>query len=176
MTGEVMDGIDVGKPIRLYVNIIKTGDKMLVDWAGSSEQVKGAINNTLSFTKAASYTGVRSILPDGIPNNEGVFRVINVTAPSGTIANGVLPAACAARGLTGFRMVDCMLGALAKMLPDKVCAASDGGNSGVSIGGYDDKRKPYIYVDFACGTWGGRPFGDGLGVRGTKGQKKRPFL
>ena len=156
------DGIDVGKPIRLYVNIIKTGDKMLVDWAGSSEQVKGAINNTLSFTKAASYTGVRSILPDGIPNNEGVFRVINVTAPSGTIANGVLPAACAARGLTGFRMVDCMLGALAKMLPDKVCAASDGGNSGVSIGGYDDERKPYIYVDFACGTWGGRPFGDGL--------------
>ncbi|SVE35226.1 uncharacterized protein METZ01_LOCUS488080, partial [marine metagenome] len=153
---------DVGKPIRLYVNIIKTGDKMLVDWTGSSEQVKGAINNTLSFTKAASYTGVRSILPDGIPNNEGVFRVINVTAPSGTIANGVLPAACAARGLTGFRMVDCMLGALAKMLPDKVCAASDGGNSGVSIGGYDDERKPYIYVDFACGTWGGRPFGDGL--------------
>jgi len=59
-------------------------------------------------------------------------------------------------------MVDCMLGALAKMLPDKVCAASDGGNSGVSIGGYDKNRNPYIYVDFACGTWGGRPWADGL--------------
>ncbi|MDG2205866.1 MAG: hydantoinase B/oxoprolinase family protein, partial [Alphaproteobacteria bacterium] len=136
--------------------------QMYVDWDGSSEQVKGAINNTLSFTKAASYTGIRSILPDGIPNNEGVFRVIDVTAPAGTIANGVLPAACAARGLTGFRMVDCMLGALSKMCPDKVCAASDGGNSGVSIGGYDADRNPYIYVDFACGTWGGRPWADGL--------------
>lgn len=156
------DGIDIDQPIRLFVKITKRGDSMLVDWTGSSDQVKGAINNTLSFTKAASYTGIRSILPDGIPNNEGVFRVIDVTAPPGTIANNVLPAACAARGLTGFRMVDCIFGALAKMLPDKVCAASDGGNSGVSIGGYDAERKPYIYVDFACGTWGGRPWGDGL--------------
>ena len=156
------DGIDIDQPIRLFVKITKHGDSMLVDWTGSSEQVKGAINSTLSFTKAASYTGVRSILPDGIPNNEGVFRVIEVTAPPGTIANNVMPAACAARGLTGFRMVDCIFGALAKMLPEKVCAASDGGNSGVSIGGYDVDRKPYIYVDFACGTWGGRPWGDGL--------------
>ena len=156
------DGIDIDTPIRLHVTITKSGDKLLVDWAGSSDQVKGAINNTLSFTKAASYTGIRSVLPDGIPNNEGVFRAIDVTAPPGSIANGVLPAACAARGLTGFRMVDCMLGALAKMLPDKVCAASDGGNSGVSIGGYDKNRNPYIYVDFACGTWGGRPWADGL--------------
>jgi N-methylhydantoinase B len=32
----------------------------------------------------------------------------------------------------------------------------------VSIGGWDDQRKPYIYVDFGCGTWGGRPWADGL--------------
>ena len=156
------DGIDIDQPIRLYVNVKKDGDSMLVDWAGSSEQVKGAINNTLSFTKAASYAGIRSVLPDGIPNNEGVFRVIQVIAPPGTIANSILPAACAARGLTGFRMLDCIFGALSKMLPEKVCAASDGGNSGVSIGGYDKELNPYIYVDFACGTWGGRPWADGL--------------
>jgi N-methylhydantoinase B len=156
------DGIDIGVPIRLFVTITKQGDTMKFDWTGSAEQVRGAINNTLSFTKAASYTAARSILPGGIPNNEGVFRVIEVTAPAGTIANAVLPAACAARGLTGFRMVDCAFGALAKMVPDKVCAASDGGNTGISIGGYDAERKPYIYVDFACGTWGGRPWADGL--------------
>ncbi len=156
------DGIDLDKPIRLFVTMEKQGDSMKVDWTGTSEQVKGAINNTLSFTKAASYTAIRSILPDGIPNNEGVFRVIEVTAPPGTIANGVLPAACAARGLTGFRMVDCAFGALAMMVPDRVCAASDGGNTGVSVGGYDEDRNPFIYVDFTCGTWGGRPWADGL--------------
>ncbi|MDE0808187.1 MAG: hydantoinase B/oxoprolinase family protein, partial [Alphaproteobacteria bacterium] len=138
------------------------GDRMFADWTGTSDQVKGAINNTLSFTKAATYCGVKSILPNDVPANEGFFRCVDVTAPAGTIANAVLPAACAARGLTGFRMVDCVLGALAMMLPDKVMAASDGGNTGVSIGGYDDDRNPFIYVDFACGTWGGRPWADGL--------------
>ena len=124
--------------------------------------MKGAINNTLSFTKAATYCGVKCILPNDVPANEGFFRCVEVTAPPGTIANGVLPAACAARGLTGFRMVDCVLGALAMMLPDKVMAASDGGNTGISIGGYDSERNPFIYVDFACGTWGARPWADGL--------------
>jgi N-methylhydantoinase B len=102
------------------------------------------------------------VLPANIPNNEGVFRAIEVVAPPGTIANGVLPAACAARGLAGFRMVDCAFGCLAMMLPDKVFAASDGGNTGISIGGYHADRSPFIYVDFTCGAWGGRPWADGL--------------
>ena len=156
------DGIEMGKPIRLLCTVSKEGDHMLVDWSGSSDQVKGAINSTLSYTKAASYTGIRSILPGGIPNNEGVFRVIEVTAPPASITNAVLPAACAARGLTGFRMMDCIFGALALMVPERVCAASDGGNTCVTIGGYDDDRKPFIYVDFSCGSWGGRPWADGL--------------
>lgn len=156
------DGIEVGQPIRLVVTLTKHGDSMHADWTGSSPQVKGAINNTLSFTKAATYCAIRSVLPAGIPNNEGVFRAIEVVAPPGTIANAVLPAACAARGLTGFRMVDCCFGALAKMVPDRVFAASDGGNTGISIGGYTADRVPFVYVDFTCGTWGGRPFADGL--------------
>src|SRR5256714_2233135 len=156
------DGIDAGKPIPLKVTISKSGDAIAVDWTGSAPQVKGAINNTLSYTKSASYCAIRSILPQNIPTNEGVFRAITVTAPAGTIAHGVLPAACAARGLTGFRMVDCMFGALAKMLPDQVFAASDGGNTGVSIGGYYGDRSPFIYVDFTCCAWGARPYADGL--------------
>ena len=156
------DGIDYGKPIRLFVTLTKKGGHMIVDWTGTAPQVKGAINNTLSFTKAASYTGVRSVLPPGIPNNEGVFRAIEVICPPGTVGNGVLPAACAARGLTGFRMTDCMFGALAMMLPDRVNAAGDGGNTGISIGGYYRDRSPFIYVDFTCGAWGARPWADGL--------------
>jgi N-methylhydantoinase B len=48
------------------------------------------------------------------------------------------------------------------MLPDKVKAAGDGGNTGISIGGWDADRKPFIYVDFTCGAWGARPWADGL--------------
>ncbi|MBR0682809.1 hydantoinase B/oxoprolinase family protein [Roseomonas eburnea] len=156
------DGVDLGKPIPLRVKVTKRGDGITVDWTGSSPQVKGAINSTFSFTRSASYCAIRSVLPAGIPNNEGYFRAIEVIAPPGTITHAVLPAACAARGLTGFRMVDTMFGALALMLPDRVGAAGDGGNTGVSIGGYDATRRPFIYVDFTCGAWGGRPWADGL--------------
>ena len=156
------DGIDRDRPIRLFCKITKRDDAIRVDWAGSSDQVKGAINCTLSFTKAVSYAAIRSVLDFDIPCNEGLFRAIDVTAPPGTVTNMVFPAACAARGLTGFRMGDCVFGALAMMLKDEVGAASDGGNTGVSIGGYDKSRRPFIFVDFACGSWGGRPWGDGV--------------
>ena len=156
------DGIDRDRAIRLLCKITKRDDAIRVDWAGSSDQVKGAINCTLSFTKAVSYAAIRSVLDFDIPCNEGLFRAIDVTAPPGTVTNMVLPAACAARGLTGFRMGDCVFGALAMMLKDEVGAASDGGNTGVSIGGYDKSRRPFIFVDFACGSWGGRPWGDGV--------------
>jgi N-methylhydantoinase B len=154
--------VEFGKPIRMKVTIRKEGDHLSADWTGTSPQVKGALNATLSFTQAAVYIAVKSILPGDIPSNEGFFRVVEVTAPPGTIANAVLPAATAARGLTGFRQVDCCFGALAKMVPDRVGAASDGGNVGVSLGGYSADRSPFIYVDFFAGAWGGRPWADGL--------------
>ncbi len=156
------DQIDAGVPIKLVCTVRKRGDHMVMDWTGSSPQVKGAINNTWSYTAAASFTAAKCILRENMPNNDGVFRCIEVIAPPGTITNGVLPAACAARGLTGFRCADAAFGALAMLYPDRVFAASDGGNTGITIGGYDAERKPFIYVDFLSGAWGARPWADGL--------------
>jgi N-methylhydantoinase B len=155
------DGIDLNRPIRLKVTFRKKADQIVADWTGSSPQVKGALNCTQSFTNASVYIAVKSILPLDIPANEGFFRVVQVLAPAGTICHAILPAATAARGLTGFRQVDCCFGALAKMVPDRVFAASDGGNVCVSLGGYRADRKPFIYVDFFTGAWGGRPWSDG---------------
>src|SRR6266566_1027126 len=156
------DGVDYGKPIRLFVTFRKRGDSLVADWTGTSPQPKGAITNTLSFTKAATYTCLKSVLSHDIPCNAGFYRAIDVVAPPGTIANGVLPAASAARGLTGFRMIDTCFGALARMLPDRSIAASEGGNTGVSIGGYYPDRSPFIFVEFFCSAWGGRAWSDGL--------------
>jgi len=156
------DQIDAGKPIRLFCTVRKRGDAMQIDWTGTAAQVKGAINSTWSFSAAASYTAAKSVLSVNMPNNDGVFRAIEVIAPPGTIANALPPAACAARGLTGFRMVDCCFGALAVLYPDRVCAASEGGNTGITIGGYYEARRPFIYVDFLSCAWGGRPWADGL--------------
>ncbi len=50
------------------------GDQLVADWTGTSPQVKGAINNTLSFTRAATYTCIKSILPHEILCNAGFYR------------------------------------------------------------------------------------------------------
>jgi N-methylhydantoinase B len=155
------DGIDYDKPIRIFVTVRKQGDEMTVDYTGTSPQVRGAINSTYSYTCGSAWTAVRAILPQDIPNCEGASRPIKVVAPEGSIANVIMPGACAARALTGFRMTDATFGALAQMVPHMTMAASDGGNTNVSIGGYYRDRKPFIYVDFACGAWGARSFGDG---------------
>ena len=156
------DQIDAGVPIPLVCTVRKRGESMTFDWTGSAPQVKGAINNTWSYTAAASFTAAKSVLSVNMPNNDGVFRVISVIAPAGTIMNALPPAACAARGLTGFRATDCAFGALAKLYPDRVFAAGDGGNTGITVGGYDRDRKGFIYVDFLSGAWGARPWADGL--------------
>lgn len=150
------------RPIPIQVEITVEGDHLVVDFAGSSPQVTGAINSTLSFVKSAVYLSVRCCLGHDVPNNDGVFRCIEVRAPKGSILNPLPPAPVAARALTGYRVVDAMLGCLAQIVPDKVPAAGEGGNTVVSIGGYNADRSPFVVVDMINGAWGARPNKDGI--------------
>ncbi len=162
------DGVDLETPVRLFVTVTKQGDGITADWTGSAPQVKSAINSTHSFSAAAVYTAVRSILPADIPNNEGMFRPIRVITPPGTVTSVVMPGACAMRGVTGFRMMDCTFGALAQMVPDRVGAASDGGVCVVAIGGWhEDRAEPFVFHDACCGAWGGRPWADGVSANSS---------
>jgi N-methylhydantoinase B len=150
-------------PIPIKVAITVNGDgTLLVDYTGSSPQVKGALNSTLSFTHSLTYLSVRCVLAKDVPNNVGMFRAVKVRAPEASVLNPVMPAPCAARALTGYRVFDTMLGALAQIVPDKVPAAGEGGNSVVCISGLRPNRQPFIIVDMICGAWGGRPDKDGL--------------
>ena len=105
-------------PVPLNVAVTVRGDGTLkVDWHGSSRQVRAAINSTLSFTKSNTFLSVRCALRGDIPNNAGVFRCIEVTAPEGSVLNPIPPAPVAARALTGYRVMDTMFGALAQIVP-----------------------------------------------------------
>ncbi len=151
------------KPIPIKATITVKGGHLEVDFEGSAPQVKGAINSTLSFVKSASYLSVRCVMDSDAPNNAGVFRCIDVKAPLGSMLNPRLPAAVAARALTGYRIVDTMLGALAQIVPTKVMAAGEGGNTVVCLGGYDKATgEPFILVDMINGAWGGRVDQDGI--------------
>lgn len=151
------------KPIPISVAItVRDDGTLFVDYTGSSPQVKGALNSTLSFTHSLTYLSVRCVLGRDVPNNVGVFRCLEIKVPEASVLNPVMPGPCAARALTGYRVFDTMLGAMAQIVPDRVPAAGEGGNSVICISGLRPNRKPFIIVDMICGAWGGRPDKDGL--------------
>ena len=151
------DGLDL-VPIPIKVTLTVSGDSLKVDFTGSSRQVRGALNATASFTKSCAYLSVRSMLREDIPNNLGFFRPIEVIVPVGSVLNPNLPGACAARALTGYRIVDAMFGVLAQVVPGRVPAAGEGGNTVVCISGVRGDGSAFIIVDMMCGAWGGIRF------------------
>lgn len=155
---DYLDSDGVGGPrVRLQVTLTVKGDGLTVDFSGTDPQVPGAINNTFSFTASVVAVCVRSVLREEIPSTVGIFRALEILAPEGTVVNGVLPAASSMRGVTGFRLVDTVLGAFAGLLPDRVLAAGEGGNSLVILAGKRQTKEPYVYYELVSGTWGARP-------------------
>ncbi|MBI1925701.1 hydantoinase B/oxoprolinase family protein, partial [Candidatus Poribacteria bacterium] len=162
------DGIDPS-PIPITVTMTFCGDHLTADFTGTSPQVKGGINCPLSFTQSATYACVRCLMSPDVPNNGGYFRPITVIAPEGTLVNPRPPAPVAARGLTGFRVANAVFGALAQAVPDRVPACEIGGDTGVSIGGYEGvvengktHLRGFVFLEFLYGSWGGRPNQDGI--------------
>ncbi len=167
------DGIHPGSvPISVAVTIADGGVTM--DFEGTSPQLKASLNSTLSFTKSNAYAAMRTVLRSDIPNNAGFFRPITVLAPLGSFVNCVLPAATGTRGLTGFRVMDTIFGALAPALPDRVMGGSDGGLSLVTIAGQRPGGDRFSVVELVSGAWGGQADHEGQdGVPEPRGQREQ---
>jgi len=156
-----IDGLgDQPAPIEFQVAVIVKGEEITVDWTGTSAQVKGGINTPLSFCKSNVYAALRSVMPPEMPNCHGYTRPIQVIAPEGSLVNARYPAPCGARGITGYRMVDCVFGALAQAVPDKVAADGAGGSTLPSFGGWDGKKR-FVFSECVMGTWGATSEHDG---------------
>ncbi|MAE65898.1 MAG: 5-oxoprolinase [Phycisphaeraceae bacterium] len=153
---------DSPAPVKIQCTITVRGDGLVADFTGTDPQVRGAINSTYSMTSACVAMCVRSMMREAIPNTSGIFRPLEIIVPSGTVLNGKMPAASSMRGVTAFRTVDVVFGALAEIVPERVPAAGDGGNSLVIIGGRrPGSDEPYVYYELMSGTWGARPDRDG---------------
>ena len=156
------DGIEPGA-ITIQVEVRVAGDEMVIDFEGTSPQVKGAINSVHAFTASATWAVVRSIMDADIPNNAGYFRPITVLTPKGSVVDPLPPAAVAARGLTADRVADAVFGALARLAPDRVPAAGQTPpDTSVSFGGLDAGGRPFVFVEGIVGSWGGGPDRDGM--------------
>jgi N-methylhydantoinase B len=156
------DGVDPNPiPIRLLLTI--QGDSAIVDFTGSSPQVKGSLNAVLAITLSAVYYVFRCLLGLDVPNNAGCLAPLQVIAPPGSILNALPPAPVAGGNVeTSQRIVDVLLGALAQACPERIPAASQGTMNNLTLGGYDPMRQKFFaYYETLAGGMGASPTADG---------------
>lgn len=128
------DGLST-EEIPIHVEIRVAGSDVMVDFTGTSPQVRGNLNCPLSVAAAAVYYVFRCLMPDITPACAGVFRPIRLVAPEGCLLNARRPAAVAAGNVeTSMRVVDAVMGALASALPGEIPAASYGSMNNVAMG------------------------------------------
>ena len=157
------DGISAA-PVPIKVRISIKGQRALIDFNGSAPQVSGPINAVEAITVSAVSYVFRCLLEGDVPASAGLMAPIEVIAPKGTVVNAVHPASVAGGNVeTSQRIVDVLFKALAKALPNRIPAASQGTMNNLTIGGIDPRTgDEFSYYETVAGGMGARPAHDGM--------------
>ena len=159
------DGVGAD-PLRIAVSVRfepETGSAV-IDFSGSCAQVAGSVNAVYAITYSACFYVLRCLLADDAPATAGLMNPVTVAVPEGTIVNARPPAAVAGGNVeTSQRIVDVLLRAMAKAIPQRVPAASYGTMSNLTVGGIDPRtNQPFTYYETTAGGMGARPGLDGI--------------
>ena len=158
---DVLDDDGLGtEDIALRVTVTVDGDGCTVDLTGSDPQVEGPVNAVRAITVSAVLYVLRLLAPEHLPASTGMMRPVTVRTKPGTVVDARYPAPVAAGNVeTSQRLVDVLLQAFAKALPDRIPAASQGTMNNVALGGADP--APWAYYETVGGGTGAGPGFDG---------------
>ena len=140
------DGFETSIKIECTVEV--RGNKMSIDYTGSSAQLPRAVNVVPAYTFAYSAYAVKCLLEPEVPNNEGSFEPLTMSAPPGSVLNPRYPAASGARHIVGQMVVPAIMGALAPALPAGSRAQGSSSASFTLTGEHNGAR--YSSVNFTC--------------------------
>lgn len=158
------DGDGIDEPIKFVANIKIEGDEIEVDYAGTSGPHSLGINAVLNYTYAYTAYPIKCVFSPEVPNNEGAFRPIKVTAPKGCLLNAQKPVPLGARNITGNMLHSVVFGALAQAVPDQVQADCGSACWCIVLNGMHDNGREYVEYFFLNGGYGARPNQDGIHV------------
>jgi N-methylhydantoinase B/oxoprolinase/acetone carboxylase alpha subunit len=158
------DARNRGQRLRVETKVIVEGDSITVDVSGSNAEVPTGFNVPFEGSLlVGAYYAVRTLLldeatfPEHVPQNDGVFRPVQVIAPKGTIFNPTFPRACFSRFCQVQRVVDNIILALADQLPRQVTAGNSAGIHFCSYAGFLPESGEYwLYLEVNEGAYGGR--------------------
>lgn len=148
------------EPVTLAAAVTVRGDRLHIDYTGTSQQIRAGVNVPLCYTRAMSCYAIKCLTIPRIPNNEGSVRPVELSAPEGCILNAQYPAATGARLLVGHFIAPLIFGAFADALPDRV-QADPGMMNGMNIVGRRKDGQQFSTVFFSPGALGGMKGLDG---------------
>lgn len=159
------DGVtDATRRISVRLRFDPEAASIHIDFSGSSAQVAGSINAVRAITLSTCFYMLRCLMSEDAPATAGILRPLTLDTPSGSIVDALPPAPVAGGNVeTSQRIVDALLRALSKAVPERVPAASAGTMSNLTIGGVDSRTgEPFTYYETAAGGMGARPGRDGI--------------
>ena len=157
-----------GDPVPLKVKVTIQGDQIHFDFAGTGGQTIGGINCPLAVTCNSTWFTVKALTDISIPINQGCYRPITIDAPAGSIVNCQFPASVVSGNTeTSPRVIDLLLKALAKAVPERVVGQSNCAACSGVFGGKDPdtdrvRRTGRPFVSMV------EPHGGGMGARAAK--------
>ena len=164
------DGRNWEVPLKVNVTVKVRGSDVVIDLTGSADEVETAYNVPFEGSLQVScFYAIRTLMLDEveseefIPQNDGLFRPISAIAPKGSIFNPNFPRACTSGRAQIQRVIDCVIRALAPVIPGRVSAGNSATVMTLSYSGFHAERQQYwICVEINEGSYGGRATKDGL--------------
>lgn len=165
--------------LSISLAVAVTGSSITFDFSRSAPAVAGNLNAVPAIVESAVVYCLRclamAILDTDIPMNQGFFEPITVLARPGSILDPSRPHAVAAGNVeTSQRIVDVVLGALARAIPEMIPAASQGTMNNLTFGNRlaspsgeplatpgADAQETFAYYETMGGGVGAGPTGSG---------------
>ncbi|CAB3631011.1 hydantoinase B/oxoprolinase family protein [Achromobacter pestifer] len=152
-------------PLRIALNLKIEGERLTLDFNGTSPACAGPVNISRATAIAACYVALKHLFPD-VPANAGVLDAVDVVLPDGLVISADRPRPVGGYTETILRMIDVIFCAMARAAPKRAMAQAYGTINALSIAGYrsDAARKGQRWVMFSFfgGGHGGHSDGDGL--------------
>ncbi len=156
------DGINP-EPVPIDVTVEISGKRATLDFSKSASQLASGLNTVKSVTCSAVYYCFFCLVGEEHPINHGSLEPLEIITRAGTLLDALPGAPVAAGNVeTSQRIVDCVLGALAQALPEKIPAAGTGTMNNIAIGGSGTGGKDFAYYETLGGGTGARPGSHGL--------------
>jgi len=160
------DGVGYG-PYELKLSLTRTGDKVVLDFTGSSPQAQGPVNYYVNENLVRMFFGIYmiTVADPQILWNDGYYPLIDVVIPDASYWKPKYPAALNARNHGVGRIFDLFGGLLGQKNPSLLNAAGFSSSPHFMYSGNytspDRKGEWFQLYSIGFGGIPGRPIGDG---------------